>query len=134
MENLGKILAVDDSSGWRNFHVQMIKEIYGDKYSIETAESAREGYDKVYNNMEKPYQLIITDLQMEIDFEPKYAGEWLTEQIKLLSAYSKTPIILISGTYNIDMIAQNLGVNCLPKRIAVNDLNSYKLALEEALN
>ena len=32
-----------------------------------------------------PYEridIIITDLQMENDFEPKYAGEWFIEQIK----------------------------------------------------
>jgi DNA-binding NtrC family response regulator len=132
-ESIAKILVVDDSDGWRRFHVQTLKEIYGDKFEIETANSAKEGYDAVYNRMNEPYKLIISDLQMELDFEPKYAGEWFAEQVKALSAYSRTPIILISATYNIRMIAENLGVSCLPKSIAVNDLNAYKLAMEEAL-
>lgn len=129
-----KILVVDDAAGWRNFHAQMIKEIFDNKYEVETANSAREGYDKVYNNMNTPYKIIISDLQMELDFEPKLAGEWFAEQVKMLSAYKNTPIMLISATYNIRSIADGLGVFCLPKRVAANDLNSYKLALEEILN
>src|SRR5574344_2547777 len=123
MGKIEKILVVDDAAGWRNFHTQSIKDIFKGKYYVETANSAREGYDKVYNNMNFPYKLIISDLQMELDFEPKLAGEWFAEQVKMLSAYKNTPLILISATYNIKMIAENLGVFFLPKRVAVNDFN-----------
>lgn len=128
-----KILAVDDSNGWRNFHLSTLKQIYGDEYIVERASSAREGYDKIYQNLKEPYDLVITDLQMELDFEPKLAGEWLVEQIKNMTQYNNVPIILISATYNIRMIAETFGVYCLPKSIAVRDLNAYQLAIEEAL-
>src|SRR5574344_2626741 len=86
-EKKEKILAVDDSEGWRSFHIQVLSDIFGGKYQVETASSAREGYDKVYNNMNNPYKLIISDLQMELDFEPDYAGEWFTKQVKMLTQY-----------------------------------------------
>ncbi len=128
-----RILTVDDSRGWLDFHKSTLKEIYGDHVEIDEAISAREGYDKVYNSMNTPYDLIISDLQMELDFEPQHAGEWFIEQVKKLSAYKTTRIIIISASYNIRSVAARLGVNCLPKGTAVNDLNSYKLAIEELL-
>ena len=37
--------------------------------------------------------MIITDLQMEDDFIPQYAGEWFVEQIKAFKNYSKLAFI-----------------------------------------
>lgn len=125
-----KILVVDDSISWLDYHKSMLEKIYGDEFSIETADSARSGYDRIYNNLQEPYSLIVTDLQMELDFEPKYAGEWFIEQVQKMKEYSNTPIIIISATYNIRHIAQQLNVNCLPKVIAARDLNAYKLAMD----
>ena len=90
-------------------------------------------YNMVYNNLKLPYSLIICDLQMELDFEPKHAGEWFVEQVKKMNEYRNVPIIVISASYNVRSIAQKLGVNCLPKSIAASDLMAYKLAIEEAL-
>lgn len=128
-----KILVVDDSSGWLNFHRSALKEIYGDVFEVETADSARAGYDAIYRNLKEPYSLIISDLQMELDFEPQHAGEWFVEQVQKMSQYRNVPIIVISASYNVRSVAQRLNVNCLPKSIAVNDLLAYKLAIEEAL-
>ena len=133
MNNKKKILIVDDSKGWLDYHGQALKEIYGDEFVLEKADSARLGYDVVYNNIYEPFCLIISDLQMEMDFEPKHAGEWFIEQVQNLKEYNNTPIITISAAYNIKSIAQKLGVHCLPKAIAARDLNSYKLAIEEVL-
>ena len=127
-----KVLVADDSIGWRNFHLKMLKSISSD-FDITICEWARDAYDKVFENIKNPYDLIISDLQMEDDFYPLLAGEWLIERIHELSSYKNTPIILISATYNIKNIADNYGVDYLPKSIAVNDLLAYKLKLEETL-
>lgn len=125
-----KILIVDDSTSWREFHKNAIEEIFIEleieEYEIELASSARQGYDCLMYNNESPYNLIITDLQMEEDFEPKYAGEWFVEQIKSFKNYFNTKIVISSGCYNIKQIAENLNTNYIPKRIAVCDINKYK--------
>jgi len=133
MDKQKKILIVDDSRGWIDYHLQALREIYGDLYLLETADSARTGYAAIYNNLNEPYSLIISDLQMEMEFEPKHAGEWFVEQVKLMKEYKNTPIIIISAAYNIRSIANKLEVNCLPKAVAARDLHSYKLAMDELL-
>lgn len=128
-----KILIVDDSRSWLEYHKENLQKIYGDEFVYETADSGRSGYDMVYNNLQEPYALIISDLQMEWDFEPKLAGEWFVEQVKKMKEYKNTPIILVSATYNIRTIAQRLEVSCLPKATAARDLTSYKLAMDELI-
>lgn len=119
-----KILIVDDIKGWRDYHSCIISELFSDS-TIDTAECAREGYDKLFENINNPYDIIITDLQMEKDFEPKYAGEWFVEQIKTFKSYSKTQIVIISAAYNIHNIAESLGANCIPKSTARNFPDAY---------
>lgn len=130
---LKKILVVDDSRSWLDYHRSMIEKIYGTEFAVETASSARAGYDMVYNNLKEPYKLIISDLQMEWDFEPKYAGEWFIDQVKKLKEYQNVPIIIISATYNIKSIAQRLEVDYLPKATAARDFIAYKQTIEEEL-
>ena len=124
-----KILIVDDSTSWREFHKNAIEEIFIEldieEYEIELANSARQGYDCLMFNNENPYNLIITDLQMEEDFDPKYAGEWFVEQIQTFKNYISTKIVISSGCYNIKQIAESLGTNFIPKRVAVSDINKY---------
>ncbi len=127
-----KILVVDDSRSWVDYHKSMLEKIYGEEFVIETAISARSGYDMIYNNLKNPYSLIITDLQMEMDL-PKLAGEWFVEQIQNMKEYANIPIIMISAMYNIRQIAQKYNVNCLPKATAARDLTAYKLAMDELL-
>lgn len=131
--NKKKILIVDDSKGWLDYHKSALKEIYGDKFIFEVASWARDGYNMLYNNLKDPYSLIISDLQMESDFEPKHAGEWFVEQVKKLKEYNNVPIVVISATYNIQSVAQRLGVECLPKATAARDLMAYKLKMDELL-
>lgn len=126
-----KILIVDDSKGWLDYHVGALKHIYNDEFILETAVSGQEGYDKVYNNLKEPYALIISDLQMELSYEPKHAGEWFIEQVKKLKEYRNTPIIIMSASYNIRSIAKKLEVDYLPKATAARDLEAYKAAIEE---
>lgn len=128
-----KILIVDDSVGWLNYHKENLTNFYGDEFVIETAASAREGYDMVYNNLNEPYKLIISDLQMELDFDPKLAGEWFIEQVRKLNQYRDTSIIIISATYRIKYIAENLEVDYIPKSIAAKDLETYKITIDKIL-
>lgn len=125
-----KVLIVDDSYSWQEFHKNAIEEIFIElditDYTIDTANRAREGYEFIMQNDKSPYNLIITDLQMEEDFSPQYAGEWLVKQIRNFKSHLNTKIIISSGAYNIKQIAENLGVKYIPKRIAVSDINKYK--------
>lgn len=127
-----RILVVDDSLGWRNYHKKMLSEISLD-YEVEVFDWARDAYESVFQNIKTPYDLIITDLQMESDFLPQYAGEWLTERIKELSSYRHTPILMVSATYNIQKIAQDYGVDCLAKSIAANNPLAYKYKIQELM-
>ena len=120
-----KVLIVDDVKGWREHHYLILKELLGEETCFEFASSAREAYDIVYNHINEPFDLIVSDLQMEEDFSPKYAGEWFVEQVKLLSQYAKTRIVIVSASYNIQLIAEGLGVNCLPKSVAAKFPQSY---------
>lgn len=128
-----KILIVDDSSSWLTFHQNAIEEVFieinNDNYAIDMAQSARDGYNFLMSNVEVPYDLIVTDLQMEEDFAPKYAGEWFVEQVRTFKKYVNTKIIISSGCNNIKQIAENLSVDYIPKRVAVTDINLYKAKL-----
>lgn len=125
-----KILVVDDVAGWRNYHSSILAELFADVEIIQ-AESAREAYDKLLEYNDTPFDIILTDLQMESDFEPKYAGEWLVEQIKTFKSYYKTRIVIISAAYNINVIADNFGVNYIRKSTARNFPDTYGFLLNE---
>ena len=85
-----KVLIVDDSHSWNDYHKNNLKELYGETLEIVQAYSAREGYDKVYANIDTPFDLIISDLSMESDFLPDFAGEWFIKQVNMLKEYYKT--------------------------------------------
>ena len=118
------ILIVDDVKGWRDFNKNVMLELFGADINVDTAESATQAYDFLLQN--KPYDIILTDLQMEETYAPKYAGEWLVEQIKSFNIYSCTKIVMISASYNIRRIADNLEVECIPKSAALKCLSAYK--------
>lgn len=119
-----KILIVDDIKGWRDYHSAVMRQLF-DSPKIVTAESAREGYEKIMENNINPFDIVITDLQMENDFEPKLAGEWFVEQIKTFKNYYKTKIVIVSASYNINMIAEANNVDFIRKATAKNYPDSY---------
>ena len=125
-----KILVVDDAKGWRDFNIKIINELLGNEINIDSAESAAEAYDKILENINSPYDVVITDLQMEDDYYPKYAGEWLVEQIKNLSKYYRAKIVMISASDSCRKIAENLGIYCIPKSTALNCVSAYKEVLD----
>lgn len=126
-----RILIVDDVPGWVRFHEQNIRHLNIQNIEIDTANSAREALSKLEVSIDNPYNVIFTDLQMESDFLPKYAGEWLIEQIKTFKEYNSTKIVIISAYPNIRIIAERNQVLYLSKTIARNaDSESYRAFLE----
>lgn len=126
-----RILIVDDVPGWVRFHEQNIRHLNIPNIEIDTANSAREAISKLEVSIDNPYDVIFTDLQMESDFLPKYAGEWLIEQIKTFKEYNSTKIVIISASPNIRIIAERNQVLYLSKTIARNaDSESYRAFLE----
>lgn len=123
-----KILIVDDVEGWRNYHKEVLHDIF-EEAEFTMACSAKTAYDKIFENNNTPFDVIITDLQMESDYEPKYAGEWFIERVKEFKSYLNTKIIIISGAYNIKHIAESYGVECIQKSTAYNFPESYKSLL-----
>ena len=126
-----RILIVDDVPGWVRFHEQNIRHLNIPNIEIDTAISAREALSKLEVSIDNPYDVIFTDLKMESDFLPKYAGEWLIEQIKTFKEYNSTKIVIISASPNIRIIAERNQVLYLSKTIARNaDSESYRAFLE----
>ncbi len=121
-----KILIVDDVKGWRDFNSNIANLLFGEDIVLDTAESAQQGYEKILENNNEPYDIVITDMQMEDDFAPKHAGEWLVEQIKMLSKYYKTKIVMVSASSNIRQVAESLGIDCIPKSTAINCISAYE--------
>ncbi|MBQ2645630.1 response regulator [bacterium] len=128
-----KILVVDDNLGWRNFNkTSLIKIFENEEISITTADSAKDGYDKIIQSEANPFDLIITDLQMESDFAPMIAGEWFIRQVKTFPKYINTKILIISAMYNIEMTANLLNVDFLSKRLLISGGElPLKLKLQE---
>lgn len=128
-----KILIVDDTSAWRYFHKELIEEFYGDIFEIVTASSATEALDVVRHNIENPFSVIITDLQMEMDYEPLLAGEWFVENVQKISSYSRTHIIMVSAMSNIEFIAQKYGVECISKALLIYNKLAMKYMFEKLM-
>ena len=113
-----KILVVDDSQGWVRHHISYIRNIVGEEnVEIMSANSAREGDMILSSNLEEPFDIIFTDLQMESDFLSLNAGEWLIKQIKFYPEYKRTKIVIVSASPFIEKIAEKYGVNFIPKKI-----------------
>ena len=121
-----KVLIVDDMDGWRRFNSQAVYEVLGQDTNIDTASSGQEGYTKLLENTKEPYDIILTDMQMETDYAPKMAGEWLIEQIQNLPSYYRTKIIIISASIGVRKIAESYGVFCIPKSVAAASIEAYK--------
>ncbi len=119
-----RVLIVDDSSKWVLYHKDAIREIFKDGAEIVTASSAQEGVEKITSSIDTPYDFVLTDMQMESDFLPLYAGEWFIKQIQFFNEYKNTKIIIISATGNIRQIAEKYSVDYIPK-YRCNDLNEY---------
>lgn len=110
-----RILIVDDSQSWVDYHINAIKSLFKKGIAIDKANSAKEGVEKLMLSIDEPYDIILTDMQMESDFLPLYAGEWFIKQIQYMNEYKNTKIVIISATSNIRAIAEKYSVNYIPK-------------------
>jgi CheY-like chemotaxis protein len=136
MYNLGmnrRILIVDDTKAWLMFHRELITQLYGNTFEITTASSAAEALDIVRHNIRNPFSLILSDLQMEMDYEPLLAGEWFVENVQQIRAYSRTNIVLISSMSNIEYIAQKYGVECVSKSLLIYNKLAMKYMFEKLM-
>ena len=120
-----KILIVDDVPGWIKFHKSNIEYLNIDGIEIHTAQSANEALNKIEVEIDNPYDVIFTDLQMESNYLPKLAGVWLIEQIQMFKEYKNTKIVIISATSSIERIPQKYGVLCVPKYVIRNEDAQY---------
>ena len=121
-----KILIVDDQQTWLAYNSKAMYQILGEDIILHTASSAQEGYSKLLESEKEPYDYIITDMQMETDYLPKPAGEWLIEQAKSLPFCCNTKIIIISSLVMIDHIAKNHNVDYIHKSAAIKSFEPYK--------
>jgi CheY-like chemotaxis protein len=126
-----KILIVDDVPGWIKFHQTNLEYLGLNKSQIDVAFNANEALSKIEISIDNPYDVIFTDLQMESNYLPKLAGEWLIEQIQMFDEYKNTNIVIISATPSIEQIAKKYGVNYLSKFTVRNsDAQIYKQFLK----
>ena len=122
-----KILIVDDVPGWVRFHRNNLEYLNMENLDIETAGSANEALAKLEVSVDAPYDVIFTDMQMESNYLPKLAGQWLIEQIQMFKEYNNTKIVIISASPNIELIAKKYGVSYLSKFKARNsDAEVYR--------
>ena len=127
-----RILIVDDVAGWLRFHQNNIEYLKLSDIEIETADSAYNALAKVEANIDNPYDIIFTDMQMESNFLPKLAGEWLIEQIKTFNEYKNSKIVIISASPNIKQIAEKYGVDYISKfSVRNSDAEIYRKFIEE---
>ncbi|MBO6256500.1 response regulator [bacterium] len=122
-----KILVVDDVPGWLRFHRNNLEYLNMENLQIDTALNAAEALSKAETEIDEPYDVIFTDMQMESNYLPKLAGEWLIEQIQMFREYKNTKIVIISASPSIELIAKKYGVKYLSKFKARNsDAEVYR--------
>ena len=127
-----KILIVDDSIEWLKFHIQTIYKAFGDDlFEINTSLSARDAFEKAIKD---PYDLIITDLEMERMFDEDYAGCWLVKNLSGRKSLSKTRIMIVSSAHNISDIACEFQIDYIPKGDLIHNPLLLKYKVEELFN
>jgi len=126
-----KVLIVDDMKSWQTINTKLMQKFLNGDVEITQTSSAKEAYQKALENKNEPFDIILTDLQMETDFSPKVAGEWLVEQIKMQPEYKNTFILLISASFGIQNIAKRLDVAYIRKSNLVSSPQALFYMLEE---
>ena len=83
-----RILIVDDSKNWLDYHSYAIKELFPD-YQIETADSAHAGIAKITANIDNPYDIVITDYYLRISENKCYSSNNVDSEITACSKILK---------------------------------------------
>ena len=126
-----KILIVDDILAWRMQNAKLVNTFLGDDIQLFYANSGTEAYNLVLEHGEVPFDIILSDLQMEDDYYPEHAGEWFVREVKLLKEYQNTFITLISASSDIEDVAKKLDVDFIPKPTLVYYSLAIKYLFEE---
>ena len=128
-----KLLVVDDSAEWLKSHLNMIKQLFSaDMFEIDTAASGKTAFSKVLENRDNPYNIVITDLEMELVFDD-YAGSWLIKNLINREECKSTKFLIISGAYSIKSIAESYNVEFIPKDMLLNNPMLLKFKILEML-
>lgn len=133
MKKTYKILAVDDVEDWLIFYNKLLFKMSDSvefKYSFEKC--AKDGLDNALKH--RNYDLIISDLEMEDIAENCPAGEWFLSNLVALDDFKKTKFIIISARYNIEQIANKLGVDYIPKSLLLNSPLTFSYKIRELLD
>ncbi len=125
-----RVLIVDDTLSWVKFNQNLFDSFFPRMFEVMAAQSAWEARMVAVDNLEMPFDLILTDLQMDNFGDDLLAGEWLIEQIQALKEYYNTKIIIISGMPNIKTIAEKYNVAYISKPRLVSNNNALKMVLE----
>ena len=126
-----KILIVDDIQNWRLNHFRLVRELFGVRAQTFFASSATEAYNTILEHQDAPFDIIVSDLQMEEDYEPEHAGEWFVRETKLLKQYQNTCIVLISASSDIEFVAQKLDVDFIAKPTLIYNPLAFKYLMTE---
>lgn len=118
-----RVLIVDDMREWLNFHQESFKLFYDDGFLLDLAKSANEAVAKVLEN--EPYDLIITDLEMEEVLESSCAGAWLLKRLEKEVKCKNTAFLVISASYNIKQIADEANADYIAKTDLLNNRQSF---------
>lgn len=128
-----RILIVDDSPEWIKFHLQGLELSFGeDFFNIDVTFSAHDGIKAVEEN--EPYDLILSDLQMEIIPGETYAGMWMVKRLKNHPKCADTKFIVISASYEIAQIARILGTAYIPKGSLIDNIAILQYKISELLD
>ena len=125
-----KVLIVDDTLSWLKFNQNLIETFYPKVFDITTVRTAWEARMAAVDNLEMPFDLIITDLQMENFGDDTLAGEWLIQQLKGFKEYNNAKFIIISGMTSIKHIAERNNVAFISKPRLVSNNSSLRMVIE----
>ena len=135
MKNKIKILITEDSPEWIKFHLNLLNQFTDeDNFEIDYEMSAKAGFNRILESTKAPYDLIISDLEMEDILGESYAGQWFVRNIlKKKEEYKNSKIIIISGSPDIHTVAKDLNVDFIPKHLLAHNPLLLNYKLEELL-
>ena len=122
-----KVLIVDDTLSWLKFNENLVETFFPKMFDITTANSAWEARMTAVDNLDMPFDVVLTDLQMEKYDDDTLAGEWLIQQLKAFKEYKKTKFLIISGMSSIKNIAERNNAAFISKPSLVSNNNAMRM-------
>jgi len=125
-----KVLIVDDTLSWLKFNENLVETFFPKMFDITTANSAWEARMTAVDNLDMPFDVVLTDLQMENYDGETLAGEWLIQQLRAFKEYNKTKFLIISGMSTIKNIAEKNNCAFISKPRLVSNNNALRMVFE----